>query len=158
MGVEAGRQQMEDRAEEFLHRRALSAESKERVQRLAGAVRHKLGLVEGARGAILALNSDRYFEFSYALPWAGCVFVPINLAMSLVLIWFAGVREAAFAISTSTTSTLTVLVGLVLLQRKTATRLVSRSALWAAVRMLGAAVASILVVSWLRQAWTTRSS
>ena len=83
-----------------------------------------------------------------------CVFVPINLAMSLVLIWFAGVREAAFAISTSTTSMLTVLVGLVLLQRKTATRLVSRSALWAAVRMLGAAVASIVVVSWLRQAWT----
>jgi len=54
----------------------------DRVQRLAGAVRGKLGLAEGARGAILALNSDRYFEFSYALPWAGCVIVPINTRLA----------------------------------------------------------------------------
>ena len=53
-----------------------------RVQRLAGALRNRLGLAEGARGAILALNSDRYFEFSYAMPWAGCVFVPINTRLA----------------------------------------------------------------------------
>ncbi len=54
----------------------------DRVQRLAGAIRNTLGLAEGARGAILALNSDRYFEFSYAMPWAGCVFVPINTRLA----------------------------------------------------------------------------
>jgi hypothetical protein len=36
VGVETGRQQMEDRAEEFLHRLPLIAESEERVQRLPG--------------------------------------------------------------------------------------------------------------------------
>jgi putative peptidoglycan lipid II flippase len=83
-----------------------------------------------------------------------CVFVPLNLAISLVLIWFEGVREAAFAISTSITSTLTVLVGLVLLQRKTETRLADRGTLWAAAKMLAAAAISTLAVAWLRQLWT----
>jgi peptidoglycan biosynthesis protein MviN/MurJ (putative lipid II flippase) len=80
--------------------------------------------------------------------------VPINLAMSLVLIWFEGVREAAFAISTTTTSALSVLVGLVLLQRKTQTRLADRAALWAAAQMLGATAVSALVVHELRHLWT----
>ena len=53
-----------------------------RVQRLAGALRNDINLAEGARGAILALNSDRYYEFSYAMPWAGCVFVPINTRLA----------------------------------------------------------------------------
>lgn len=83
-----------------------------------------------------------------------CVFVPVNLALSLVLIWFENVREAAFAISTATTSTCAVLVGLVLLQRKAGTHLAERGALWAAVKMLGAAAVSALVVAWLRQLWT----
>jgi putative peptidoglycan lipid II flippase len=82
-----------------------------------------------------------------------CVLVPINLALSLVLIWFEGIRESAFAISTSTTSTLAVLVGLKLLQRKTETQLIGRSALWAAARMLAAAVVSALVVLGLRRLW-----
>lgn len=39
--------------------------------------------------AILALNSDRYFEFMYATPWAGGVFQPINtrLAGPEVVYW-----------------------------------------------------------------------
>ena len=82
-----------------------------------------------------------------------CVFVPVNLAMSLMLIWFEGIREAAFAISTSITSTLTVLVGLVLLQRRAGTHLADRPTMWAAVKMLGAAAASALVVFWLRGLW-----
>ncbi len=53
-----------------------------RVARLAGALRVELGLAEGDRAAILALNSDRYFEFSHAMPWAGCVFVPINTRLA----------------------------------------------------------------------------
>jgi len=54
----------------------------DRVQRLAGAIRNTLELEDGARGAILALNSDRYYEFSYAMPWAGCVFVPVNTRLA----------------------------------------------------------------------------
>ncbi len=82
-----------------------------------------------------------------------CVFVPINLALSLVLIWFEDIREAAFAISTSITSTLTVVVAIVLLQRRTETRLVGGAALWAAAKMLTAALVSVLAVCWLRQYW-----
>jgi long-chain acyl-CoA synthetase len=39
--------------------------------------------------AILALNSDRYFEFMYATPWAGGIFQPINtrLAGPEVIYW-----------------------------------------------------------------------
>ena len=54
----------------------------ERVRKLAGALRNKLGMAEGARGAILALNSDRYFEYSFAMVWSGCVFVPINTRLA----------------------------------------------------------------------------
>jgi putative peptidoglycan lipid II flippase len=82
-----------------------------------------------------------------------CVFVPVNLAMSLVLIWFEGIREAAFAISTSTTSAMTVLVGTVLLRRRVGARLADGAALRAAAKMLGVAIVSALAVSWLRQQW-----
>ena len=39
--------------------------------------------------AILALNSDRYFEFMFAVPWAGGVFQPVNtrLAAPEVVYW-----------------------------------------------------------------------
>ena len=54
----------------------------DRVARLAGAVRNELDLAEGDRAAILALNSDRYFEFSHAMPWVGVVYVPINTRLA----------------------------------------------------------------------------
>ncbi len=53
-----------------------------RVQHLAGAIRGKLALKQGDRAAILALNSDRYFEYSYGMVWAGCVFVPLNTRLA----------------------------------------------------------------------------
>jgi len=53
----------------------------ERVAKLAGALR-QLGVTGGQRVAILALNSDRYFEYFYAVPWAGGVFVPINIRLA----------------------------------------------------------------------------
>ena len=56
-------------------------ECRDRVARMAGALR-ALGLEDGGRAAILALNSDRYFEFFYAVPWAGGVFVPINIRLA----------------------------------------------------------------------------
>lgn len=82
-----------------------------------------------------------------------CVFVPVNLVISLVLIWFDNVREAAFAISTSITSTLTVVVGMVLLQRRSGARLAGGATARAAAKMLGAALVSVLATSWLRQQW-----
>lgn len=53
----------------------------DRIARLAGALRG-LGIVAGERAAILAMNSDRYFEYFYAVPWAGGVFVPINIRLA----------------------------------------------------------------------------
>ena len=52
----------------------------ERVQRVAGALQAE-GVKAGDRVGILALNSDRYFELIYAIPWLGAVAVPINIGL-----------------------------------------------------------------------------
>lgn len=57
------------------------SECGERVAKLAGALAG-LGVGTGDRVAILALNSDRYLEFFYAVPWAGAVFVPVNTRLA----------------------------------------------------------------------------
>ncbi|MCB1646286.1 MAG: long-chain-fatty-acid--CoA ligase [Pseudomonadales bacterium] len=59
-----------------------------RVARLAGGLQD-LGLREDGCAAILALNSDRYFEFMFGVPWAGGVFQPVNtrLAGPEVVYW-----------------------------------------------------------------------
>jgi len=41
-----------------------------------------LGLEKKDRVAILSLNSDRYFELVYALPWAGLISVPLNIRLA----------------------------------------------------------------------------
>ncbi len=56
-------------------------ETRDRVSRLAGAL-SSLGVEDGDRVAILALNSDRYSECYFATWWAGCVIVPMNLRWS----------------------------------------------------------------------------
>ena len=53
----------------------------DRVARLAGALRG-LGVREGDRVGIYSLNSDRYHEFLYAVPWAGAVVNPVNVRWS----------------------------------------------------------------------------
>jgi len=53
----------------------------ERVSKLGSAMQ-KLGLAEGERAAILALNSDRYYEFFFGTVWAAGVFVPINIRLA----------------------------------------------------------------------------
>ncbi len=65
----------------FGNRRRTWADLAERVARIAGGLR-ALGLEEGDRVAMLALNSDRYLEYFYAVSWAGCVFVPINTRLA----------------------------------------------------------------------------
>ena len=57
------------------------SETRERVSRLARALR-ELGVSRGDRVAILALNSDRYTEYYFAVWWAGAVVVPMNLRWS----------------------------------------------------------------------------
>jgi len=51
------------------------------VTRLAGGLRD-LGVAAGDRVAILALNSDRYTEYQFAVWWAGAVVVPMNVRWS----------------------------------------------------------------------------
>ena len=53
----------------------------DRVARLAGALRG-LGMQAGDRVAMLSLNSDRYLEYSMAVPWGGGVLNPCNIRWS----------------------------------------------------------------------------
>jgi acyl-CoA synthetase (AMP-forming)/AMP-acid ligase II len=52
------------------------------VARLAGALQ-TFGLADGDRVAILSLNSDRYYESIFAIPWAGYCVVPLNTRWAL---------------------------------------------------------------------------
>jgi len=58
-------------------------ELKERVARLGGALRN-ISVEDGDRVAILSLNSDRYFEYYFGVPWAGACVVPLNVRWSHV--------------------------------------------------------------------------
>jgi acyl-CoA synthetase (AMP-forming)/AMP-acid ligase II len=57
------------------------SDMKDRVARLAGGL-HSLGVKDGDRVAILSLNSDRYLEYYFAVPWAGACVVPLNVRWS----------------------------------------------------------------------------
>lgn len=57
------------------------AQSAHRVARLAGALT-ALGVKRDDRVAMLSLNSDRYHEYFYAVPWAGGVINPVNTRWS----------------------------------------------------------------------------
>jgi acyl-CoA synthetase (AMP-forming)/AMP-acid ligase II len=57
------------------------AESADRISRLAGAL-SALGVQRGDRVGILALNSDRYVEYFYAVPWIGAALNPVNIRWS----------------------------------------------------------------------------
>ena len=65
----------------FAGRRRTWAETSERVARLAGGLA-ALGVAAGERIAILALNSDRYYELMYAAPWIGASLVPLNTRLA----------------------------------------------------------------------------
>lgn len=57
-------------------------EEQSRIAR-AAAVLRDAGLSKGGRVALLALNSHRYFEIYYAIPWAGGAIVPLNTRLAL---------------------------------------------------------------------------
>jgi long-chain acyl-CoA synthetase len=65
----------------FCDRRRTWRETAERIARLAGGLRAS-GLGNGDRAAILALNSDRYFEYLFAVPAAAGVTVPLNTRLA----------------------------------------------------------------------------
>ena len=73
-------------------RRRIWAEVGARVPRLAGALR-ALGIEDGSFVAALAMNSDRYIELFFAVPWAGGAFAPLNIRWS--------VEENAYALTDS---------------------------------------------------------
>ncbi|QUQ62427.1 acyl-CoA synthetase [Kutzneria sp. CA-103260] len=75
------------------------AESVDRVARLAAALTD-LGVRQGDRIGLLALNSDIYHEFLLAVPWADAVLMPINTR------WSA--NEIAFSLRDSDTRVLYV--------------------------------------------------
>jgi len=68
-------------ASRFLDRRMTWPQTCERVARIAGALR-AIGVGEGDRVAILAANSDDFFHWQFAVPWAGGVLVPVNTRLS----------------------------------------------------------------------------
>ncbi|CRZ15160.1 long-chain-fatty-acid--CoA ligase [Mycolicibacterium neworleansense] len=65
----------------FGQRRRIWSETADRVARIAGGLK-EIGVRPGDRVAILALNSDRYFELLYAIPWLGAVMVPVNTRLA----------------------------------------------------------------------------
>lgn len=58
------------------------AELSVRIARLAQGLAG-LGVGTGDRVAVLAFNSDRYFEAMYTIPWAGGIVVPLNTRLAL---------------------------------------------------------------------------
>jgi long-chain acyl-CoA synthetase len=65
----------------FRARRRTWTETTERVARIAGGLA-AAGVRRGDRIAILALNSDRYYELMYAIPWLGAAMVPVNTRLA----------------------------------------------------------------------------
>jgi long-chain acyl-CoA synthetase len=63
-------------------RRQTWREVGQRVPRLAAALR-SFGIEGGAFVAALAMNSDRYVELFFAVPWAGGAFAPLNIRWSV---------------------------------------------------------------------------
>ena len=65
----------------FRDRRRTWTQTAERVRRIAGGLA-ATGVRSGDRVAILALNSDRYYELMYAIPWLGAAMVPVNTRLA----------------------------------------------------------------------------
>ena len=75
------------------------SEMRQRVAKLTGALK-ELGVSKGDRVAILALNCHQFFEYYYAVWWAGAVVVPMNTRWSPA--------ENAYALSDSEATVLFV--------------------------------------------------
>jgi long-chain acyl-CoA synthetase len=65
----------------FRDRRRTWAQTADRISRIAGGLA-RLGVGKGDRVAIIALNSDRYFETLFAVPALGAIIVPLNTRLA----------------------------------------------------------------------------
>ena len=65
----------------YANRKQSWREFENRVARLAAGIR-SLKVDDGDRVAILSLNSDRYLEYFYAIPWAGLALNPVNIRLA----------------------------------------------------------------------------
>ncbi|TKB57506.1 acyl-CoA synthetase [Ferrimonas aestuarii] len=70
-----------------------------RIAKIAGLLQAN-GVKKGDRVAVLSLNSDRYYEYFFAVPWAGAVMVPLNIRWS--------VKENLYSLEDSGATTLVV--------------------------------------------------
>jgi long-chain acyl-CoA synthetase len=77
----AVQQQADGIATIYKNRRQSWREFERRVARLAAGLQ-ALGFERGSRIAILSLNSDRYLEYFYAVPWAGAALNPVNIRLA----------------------------------------------------------------------------
>ncbi|RJO73565.1 long-chain-fatty-acid--CoA ligase [Nocardia panacis] len=68
-------------------------ESVDRIARFGGALR-ELGVGAGDRVAYLGLNSDRYHEYLFAVPWIGGVVNPVNTRWSAAEIAYSLIDSA----------------------------------------------------------------
>jgi fatty-acyl-CoA synthase len=75
--VWAEREAVRDRGRSWTY-----AEHLTRVSRLAGALRHELGVAPGDRVAVLAPNVSAALELHYAVPGAGAILVPLNTRLA----------------------------------------------------------------------------
>jgi putative peptidoglycan lipid II flippase len=73
--------------------------------------------------------------------------LPLNVVLNVVLVWFEGVREAAFAISSCVTATLSVVLGLIILRRRSGTSLMDRDTWLGLGKMVAAAAITVLVLA-----------
>ena len=81
-GLHRSLQQTPDRVATICgDRQRTFAEVGDRIARFASALQG-LGVASGDRVAILSLNSDRYLEYLFGVPWADAVLNPINTRWS----------------------------------------------------------------------------
>ena len=66
----------------YRERRRSWREIGDRVPRMAAALR-SLGVQPGECVAALAMNSDRYLELFFSIPWCGAAFAPLNIRWSV---------------------------------------------------------------------------
>jgi putative peptidoglycan lipid II flippase len=83
------------------------------------------------------------------------VLLPVNTALNLTLIWLPGVREAAFAISSALTSSVAVLAGLVILERRVGGRIFDRATLLALLRTVVAGGLTAAVLALVGPWWSS---
>jgi len=74
------------------------------------------------------------------------VLLPANFALSLALVWRPEVREAAFAVSSTVTSSAAVIAGLLILRRRRGTAVVDRATLLALAKMVWLALVTAAVL------------